>query len=93
MFFSGYLARAVYVAKREEAAAITMQQYARGWLCRRAYFELHSSAVIIQSSIRGFSTRCRFLYRKEHASASRIQVCLPSLQFLVCLSIPFKTFF
>lgn len=69
----GYLARAVYEAKREEAAAITMQQYARGWLCRRAYFELHLSAVIIQSSIRGFSTRRRFLYRKEHASASRIQ--------------------
>jgi myosin-5 len=42
-------------------------------LIRRAYTALYSSAIIIQSNVRGFTIRQRFLHRKEHKSATIIQ--------------------
>ena len=71
---AGCLARKIYVVKRETAAALLIQKCVRSWLFRHAYLELHSAAIIIQSSIRGFSTRKMFLHGKEHKAATLIQV-------------------
>ena len=64
----------MYIVKREEAAALILQKYVRSWLSRRAYSQLFLAAVIIQSSIRGFSTRKRFMHGKEYRAATLIQV-------------------
>lgn len=72
----GYIARKIYAAKRETAAAISIQKYIRMWLVRHAYFKLYFSAIIIQSHVRGFVTRQRLLHGKEHRAATFIQVIL-----------------
>ncbi|MCH84696.1 myosin-15-like, partial [Trifolium medium] len=69
----GCLARKIYASKRETAAAISIQKYIRMCLMRRAYTALYSSAIIIQSNVRGFTIRQRFLHRKEHKAATIIQ--------------------
>ncbi|TKY58001.1 Myosin-15 protein [Spatholobus suberectus] len=71
----GYIARKIYAAKRETAAAISIQKYIRMWLMRHAYLKLYFSAIIIQSHGRGFVTRQRFLHGKEHRAATFIQAC------------------
>jgi len=43
-------------------------------LMRHAYVKLYYSAIIVQSNVRGFTTRQRFLHRKEHKAATSIQV-------------------
>lgn len=43
-------------------------------LMRHAYVTLYSSAIIVQSNVRGFTSRQRFLYRKEHKAATILQV-------------------
>lgn len=73
---AGCLARKIYVAKRETAAAIIIQKCIRSWLLRHAFLELHAATITIQSSIRGFSTRKMFLHGKEHKAATLIQVNL-----------------
>ncbi|MBA0866168.1 hypothetical protein Goshw_018571 [Gossypium schwendimanii] len=69
----GCLARKMFAARREAAAAICLQKYVRRWLLRHAYLKLISAAVCIQSNIRGFSTRQKFLHGKRHRAASVIQ--------------------
>ncbi|XP_060673033.1 myosin-15 isoform X2 [Ziziphus jujuba] len=69
----GCLARKMYVAKRETAAALVIQKCIRSWLLRHAFLELHAATITIQSSIRGFSTRKIFLHGKEHKAATLIQ--------------------
>ncbi|KAK6119663.1 hypothetical protein DH2020_046601 [Rehmannia glutinosa] len=58
---------------RDTAAAIVIQKYLRCWLFRSAYRQLRLASVLIQSSIRGFSTRRMFSYRKEDRAATLIQ--------------------
>lgn len=74
--FAGCLARNIYAAKRETAAAILIQKYVRRWLLRCAYVKLCSAAILIQSNIRAFSTHQRFLHRKKHKAVTLIQVNL-----------------
>lgn len=74
LVFVGCLARRIYAFKRETAAAISIQKYIRMGLTRRVYVTLYFSAIIIQSNVRGFTTRQRFLHRKEHKAATIIQV-------------------
>ncbi|GLT54732.1 hypothetical protein SLA2020_279070 [Shorea laevis] len=69
----GCLARNIYAAKRETAAAILIQKYVRRWLLRCAYVKLCSAAILIQSNIRAFSTHQRFLHRKKHKAVTLIQ--------------------
>ncbi|XP_010261885.1 PREDICTED: myosin-15 isoform X3 [Nelumbo nucifera] len=69
----GCLARNMFAARREAAAAIVIQKYTRRWLFHRAYLLLYSAAVTIQSTIRGLSSRRKFLHRKEHKAAVVIQ--------------------
>jgi len=74
--FAGCLARKMYSAKRETAAAFLIQKYVCRWLLRCAYVKLCSAAILIQSNIRAFSTRQRFLHRKKHKAVTLIQVNL-----------------
>nr|XP_043620465.1 myosin-15 [Erigeron canadensis] len=69
----GYLARCIYAAKREAAAAILIQKSIRGWLLKTAYAQKYLSALLLQASIRGFTTRQRFLHIREHRAAIVIQ--------------------
>ncbi|KAL6965708.1 hypothetical protein U1Q18_036763, partial [Sarracenia purpurea var. burkii] len=69
----GCLARSTYTAIREAAASILIQKYVRRWILMRAYMQLRSSTVLIQSSICGFLTRKRFFHRKKHMAATLIQ--------------------
>ncbi|CAJ1972908.1 unnamed protein product [Sphenostylis stenocarpa] len=71
----GHIARKIYAAKRETAAAISIQKYIRMWLTRHAHLKLYFSAIVIQSRVRGFVTRQRFLHAKEHKAATFIQAC------------------
>lgn len=73
-FTAGCLARKLYAAKRETAAAISIQKYVRMWLLNHAYTKLSLAAVVIQSNIRGFSTRHNFMHGKKHKAATLIQV-------------------
>ncbi|KAI9118645.1 hypothetical protein K1719_010977 [Acacia pycnantha] len=71
----GCLARKMYAAKRETAAAVFIQKYIRMWLMKQSYMKLYSSSISIQSFIRGFTTRQRFVHGKEHRAATVIQAC------------------
>lgn len=73
---AGCLAREVYAAKRETAAAVSIQKYVRRWLLSCAYMKLCSAAIVIQSNVRGFTIRQRFLQGKRHKAATLIQVNL-----------------
>ncbi|KAL5995333.1 hypothetical protein ACLOJK_025391 [Asimina triloba] len=67
------LARNVFAAKRQIAAAVTIQKYSRRWQTRRAYMQLCSAVIFMQASIRTFSVRCVFQQRKEERAALLIQ--------------------
>lgn len=84
LVFVGCLARRIYAFKRETAAAMSIQKYIRMSLMRRVYMTLYSSAIIIQSNARGFTTRQRFLHRKEHKAATIIQVFYHEMNVLWC---------
>lgn len=73
----------MYAAKRERAAAVSIQKYVRKWLLRRAYLKLLSAAIFMQSNIHGFLTRKRFLQEKKQRAATLIQVSFPSVE--LCL--------
>lgn len=70
----GFIGRKLYASKRETSAAISIQKYIRMCWMRHAYVKLYYSAIIVQSNVRGFTTRQRFLHRKEHKAATSIQV-------------------
>ncbi|OIW03133.1 hypothetical protein TanjilG_11770 [Lupinus angustifolius] len=69
------IAQNMYAAIREKAAVISIQKYIRMWLMSQAYLKLYSSAIIIQSHVRGFATRQRILHGREHKAATFIQAC------------------
>ncbi|CAL0322684.1 unnamed protein product [Lupinus luteus] len=69
------IARKMYAAIQETAAVISIQKYIRMWLMSQAYLKLYSSAIIIQSHVRGFTTRQRILHGREHKAATFIQAC------------------
>nr|GEV28813.1 myosin-15 isoform X1 [Tanacetum cinerariifolium]GEV32066.1 myosin-15 isoform X1 [Tanacetum cinerariifolium] len=69
----GHLARIIYAAKREAAAAILIQKCIRGWLLENAYRQQYVSVLLLQASIRGFIARQRYLYKREHRAATVIQ--------------------
>lgn len=75
-FFSGCHSRSIYLIKKQEAAAVSIQKYARRWLFRHNYLQICSAVVLIQSGIRGSSTRLMALRRKQHRAAILIQVIL-----------------
>ncbi|WVZ73418.1 hypothetical protein U9M48_021725 [Paspalum notatum var. saurae] len=66
----GCLARKMYTIRREAAAAIIVQKYARRWLLRRAHQQACLAALLIQSYIRGFIARRYFSAIREHKAAT-----------------------
>ncbi|KAK9683914.1 hypothetical protein RND81_10G174600 [Saponaria officinalis] len=69
----GCLSRIMLNKKREGVAAVLLQTFVRGWLAKKSYAQLYTSATIVQSCIRGFSARQRFMLGKEHRAAMLIQ--------------------
>lgn len=73
---AGCFARKTYKIRRETAAAIILQKYARRLLLQRNYHEACSAALLIQSCIRGFIARRYFSAIREQKAALVIQVYL-----------------
>uniref|UniRef100_A0A453PRS4 Myosin motor domain-containing protein n=1 Tax=Aegilops tauschii subsp. strangulata TaxID=200361 RepID=A0A453PRS4_AEGTS len=69
----GCFARKMYKIRRETAAAIILQKYARRLLLQRNYHEACSAALLIQSCIRGFIARRYFSAIREQKAALVIQ--------------------
>uniref|UniRef100_A0A453PS99 Myosin motor domain-containing protein n=1 Tax=Aegilops tauschii subsp. strangulata TaxID=200361 RepID=A0A453PS99_AEGTS len=63
----------MYKIRRETAAAIILQKYARRLLLQRNYHEACSAALLIQSCIRGFIARRYFSAIREQKAALVIQ--------------------
>uniref|UniRef100_A0A0E0EXD4 Myosin motor domain-containing protein n=1 Tax=Oryza meridionalis TaxID=40149 RepID=A0A0E0EXD4_9ORYZ len=70
----GCLARNLLDAKRQIAAAVSVEKYARRWFCRCEYLHLHSSALVIQSGVRYMLAIQKLLQLKNNKAATIIQV-------------------
>lgn len=74
--FAGCLARNMIEAKRQIAAAVSVEKYARRWFCRCAYLHLRSAALVIQSDVRYMLAAQRLLHLKKDKATTIIQVSL-----------------
>lgn len=63
-----------YECMRREAASVKIQKYYRMCIARKAYQKLHSSAVLIQTCMRGMEARNELNFRKQTRAAIIIQV-------------------
>jgi myosin-5 len=72
--FAGCLARNVLEVKRQVAAAVSVEKYARRWFCRCAYWHLRSAAIVIQSGVRYMLAVQSLLNLKKDEAATIIQV-------------------
>jgi hypothetical protein len=73
---AGCLARNILEARRQIAAAVSVEKFARRWLCRSAYLNLRSSVLVIQSGIRCILAAKILLHLKNVKAATIIQVML-----------------
>lgn len=71
---AGELARRVFESMRREASCLRIQRDLRMHLARKAYKELCSSAVSIQTGMRGMAARNELRFRRETRAAIVIQV-------------------
>ncbi|XP_052133735.1 protein OPAQUE1-like [Oryza glaberrima] len=69
----GCLARNLLDAKRQIAAAVSVEKYARRWFCRCEYLHLRSSALVIQSGVRYMLAIQKLLQLKNNKAATIIQ--------------------
>ncbi|XP_071684823.1 protein OPAQUE1 isoform X4 [Lolium perenne] len=69
----GCLARNVLEVKRQVAAAVSVEKYARRWFCRCAYWHLRSAAIVIQSGVRYMLAVQSLLNLKKDEAATIIQ--------------------
>lgn len=74
MVIAGQLAQQVYEGLRREASSLMIQRYFRMHVARKAYKELCSSAVSIQTGMRGMAARTELRFRKQTRAAIVIQV-------------------
>lgn len=74
ILFEGQLARQLYGNMRRQAAALGIQTFLRMHLARRAYKELLSSTITIQSGLRGMAAREELQFRRQTKAAIIIQV-------------------
>jgi len=79
------LARKLYEKLRREAAALKIEKNFKGYIARKSYLKLRSSATTLQTGLRAMKARDEFRFRKQTKAAIRIQVLL--LIFLVRLLI------
>lgn len=80
MVIVGELARRVYESLRREAASLRIQTNVRMHLSRKAYKELWSSAVSIQTGLRGMAARDELRFRRQNKAAIIIQVTFQYLK-------------
>ncbi|KAH7690363.1 Myosin ATPase protein [Dioscorea alata] len=69
----GHVARQVYEALRQEAAALRIQTNLRMYIARKDYKELLSSSVTIQAGLRGMAARKELHFRRQTRAATVIQ--------------------
>lgn len=74
MVTAGELARQVYTGMQREAASLKIQRCFRMHFARKAYKELHTSAVSIQTGMRGMAARCELRFKRQTRAAIVIQV-------------------
>lgn len=74
MLITGQLARQVYEGLRQEASSLIIQRFFRMHIARKTYKELYSSALSIQTGMRGMAARCELHFRKQTSAAIVIQV-------------------
>lgn len=72
--FSGELTRHIYESMRREASCLRIQTDLRMYLARKMYKELCSSAVSVQTGMRGMSARNELRFRRQTKAAIMIQV-------------------
>jgi len=70
----GQLARKVYEGLQREASSLMIQRFFRMHVARKAYKELYSSAVSLQTGMRGMAARSELRFRKQTRAAIVIQV-------------------
>lgn len=80
IFITGELTRRVYESLRREASSIRIQRDLRMYLKRKAYKELCSSALSIQTGMRGMAARNELRFRQQTKAAILIQVSLTLYQ-------------
>lgn len=71
---AGEIVRRVFKGLRREAACLRIQKDLRMHLARKAYKELSSSAISIQTGMRGMAARSELRFRRETSAAIVIQV-------------------
>jgi myosin-5 len=74
MLITGQLTRQIYEGMRREASSMMIQRDLRMFLARKAYKELHSSAVSIQTGVRGMAARIELRIRRQTRAAIILQV-------------------
>jgi len=74
MVITGQLARQVYEGLRREASSLMIQTFFRMHVARKAYKESYSSAVSLQTGMRGMAARSELRFRKQTRAAIVIQV-------------------
>lgn len=70
----GRLACKLYEHLRREAAARKIQKNVRRYEARKAYKELHVSALTLQTAIRAVAARKKFRFKKQTKASIIIQV-------------------
>lgn len=71
---TGKVACHQYESMRREAACLKIQRHSRMYVARNAYKNLYSSAVCIQTGIRGMAARNELRFRIQTRAAIMIQV-------------------
>ena len=74
MVVAGQLARQIYEGLRREASSLVIQRCFYMHIARKAYNEVYTSAVSIQTGMRGMAARCELRFRRQTRAAIVIQV-------------------
>ena len=78
----GILARKLYDQLRREAAAVKIEKNFRGYVARKSYLTVRSTAITLQTGLRAMKARNEFRFRKQTKAAILVQV-LTSISFMV----------
>lgn len=74
LILKGENARKIYKDLRREAASLKLQTYYRMYYAQKNYNQLVSSAIAVQSGLRGMVARKELLFRRQRKASIIIQV-------------------
>lgn len=74
ILIAGQLARQVFEGMRQEASSLLIQRCLRMHIARKAYKELYTSAVSIQTGMRAMAAQCDLEFRRRTAATIVVQV-------------------